>query len=70
MTSKMMALRILDLAFMAFTAILLLAVVGVPIEGLLDLIDMSPGEFQGFVLFVLFGVLWLIHAIGTSDSAP
>jgi hypothetical protein len=67
MTSKMMALKLLDLTFMAFTAILLLAAVGVPIEGM---IDMSPREFQGIVLFVLFGVLWLSHAIATSDSAP
>ncbi len=67
MTSKMIALRILGLTFMAFTAILLLAAVGVPIE---DLINMSPGEFQCFALFVMFGALWLSHAIATSDSAP
>jgi hypothetical protein len=53
-----------------FTTILLLAVAGLPIGELLNLFNMSSGEFQAFALFVLFGSLRLIHAIATSDSAP
>jgi hypothetical protein len=70
MTSKMIALKILDGLFLAFTFVLLLAVAGLPLEGLLDLIDMSSREFQAFALFVLFCLLWLIYAIASSDSAP
>ena len=70
MTSKVIALKVLDVIFMSFTTILLLAVAGLPIGELLDLFNMSSGEFQAFALFVLFGSLWLIHAIATSDSAP
>jgi hypothetical protein len=69
-TSKTVALRVLDWIFIAFTAILLLVVAGVPLDGLLDLIDMTSRGFQAFALFMLFATLWLIHAIATSDSAP
>jgi hypothetical protein len=37
---------------------------------LLDLTEMSSREFEGFDLFVLFGLLWLIYEIASSDSAP
>jgi hypothetical protein len=70
MTSKMIALRVLDGIFIGFAAILLLVLAGVPLEGLLAVINMSGREFQPFALFVLFSTLGLIHAIATSDSAP
>jgi len=70
MTSKMVVLKILDGVFIAFALILLLAIVGLPLDILLDLTEMSSREFEGFALFVLFGLLWLIYEIASSDSAP
>ena len=58
MTSKRIVLRALDGIFVTFTAMLILW------------IDMSPGEFHLFAMFVVFAALWLMHAIATSDSAP
>jgi hypothetical protein len=70
MTSKTIALRILDGVFIGFTMLLMLAVAGLPMGWLLDLVEMSLREFQAFALFVVFAALLLIHAIATSDSAP
>jgi hypothetical protein len=70
MTSKMVALKILDGVFIGFALILLLAIVGLPLDLVFDSVDMSSHEFEGFGLFVLFGLLSLIHAIASSDSAP
>ena len=70
MTSKMIALRILDGIFVTFTTVLILWIGGLPIEWLTNLVDMSPSDFHWFAMFVAFAALWLMHAIGTSDSAP
>lgn len=70
MTSKIVTLKILDGIFIALALILLLGIIGLPLDGLLELIEMSSREFEGFVLFVLFGLLWLIYEIAASDSAP
>jgi hypothetical protein len=70
MTSKMVTLKILDGIFIALALILLLGIIGLPLDSLLDLIEMSSREFEGFALFVLFGLLWLIYEIAASDSAP
>jgi len=67
MTSKMIALKILDCLFVALALSLLLSIFGLPIDILLG---MPPREFEGFSLFLLFGLLSLIHAIDSSDSAP
>ena len=70
MTSKTIALRILDGVFIGFTMLSMMGVAGLPMEWLLNLVEMSLREFQSFALFVVFAVLLLIHAIVTSDSAP
>jgi hypothetical protein len=70
MTSKMIALRILDGIFISATIFLLVIVAGLPVDWLLALFAMSMREFQAFALFVIFSSLLLIHAIATSDSAP
>jgi putative Ca2+/H+ antiporter (TMEM165/GDT1 family) len=70
MTSKTIALRILDGVFIGFTILLMMGLAGLPMEWLLNLVEMSLREFQSFALFVVFGALLLIHAIVTSDSAP
>jgi hypothetical protein len=70
MTSKMVALRILDGIFIGVTLVLMMGIAGLPMGWLLDLIEMSLREFQFFALFIVFAALLLIHAIATSDSAP
>ncbi len=70
MTSKTVALRILDGIFIGVTMLLMMGVAGLPMGWLLDLIEMSLREFQSFALFIVFAALLLIHAIATSDSAP
>ena len=70
MTSKMVALRILDGIFIGVTLVLMLGIAGLPMGWLLDLIEMSLREFQAFALFIVFAALLLIHAIATSNSAP
>lgn len=70
MSSKILALRILDGVFVAVAILLLPAAVGLPAHRLIGLANMSLREFQSFALFVLFAILLLIHAIANSDSAP
>jgi len=70
MTSKRIVLRALDAIFVTFTAMLILWIGGLAFDWLSDLVDMSPGEFHWFAMFVVFAALWLMHAIATSDSAP
>ena len=70
MTSKTVALTILDWIFMAATMLMLLVIAGCPVGWLLRLTDMSLREFEWFALFIVFSTLGLIHAIATSDSAP
>ncbi|BAM93226.1 conserved hypothetical protein [Bradyrhizobium oligotrophicum S58] len=70
MTSKMIALKILDGIFISATIVLLGIVAGAPADWLLALFAMSMREFQASALFVIFGSLLLIHAIATCDSAP
>lgn len=70
MTSKIIVLRVLDWIFVAFTCVLILWIGGLPIGWLTNWVNMSPGEFHWFAMFVVFAALWLMHAITTSDSAP
>ena len=70
MTSKTVALTILDWIFMAATMLMLLVIAGCPVGWLLRLTDMSLREFESFALFIVVSTLGLIHAIATSDSAP
>jgi len=70
MTSKTVALTILDWIFMAATMLVLLVIAGCPVGWLLRITEMSLREFEWFALFIVFSTLGLIHAIATSDSAP
>lgn len=67
MTSRMIALKILDLIFIGATMLILLGIAGLPMEWLLAFADMSLREFQWIGLFIVSAALWLIHAIA---SAP
>jgi hypothetical protein len=70
MTSKTIVLRMLDTLIIAFLAVLTLSVTGLPMGWLARLFHMSSREFRDFSMFVVFGAMLLMHAIGTSDSAP
>jgi hypothetical protein len=70
MSSKMIALRILDTIIMVFLAILALSMAGLPLGWLPRLFHMSLREFQGSSIFIVSAAMWLMHAIATSDSAP
>jgi hypothetical protein len=70
MTSKILVQRLLDWIFVGVSMLLVMGVAGLPMDWMLDLLDMSSPEFKAFGLFVLFASILLIHAIATSDSAP
>ncbi len=70
MTSKTVALAILDWIFMSATMLMLLVIAGCPVGWLLRIAGMGLREFEWFALFIVFSTLGLIHAIVTSDSAP
>ncbi len=67
MTSKAIALRILDTVVIVFLVALAMSVAGLPLA---PLFHMSLREFHGFSIFVVSAAMWLMHAIATSDSAP
>jgi hypothetical protein len=69
MTSRMIALKVLDGMFIAVTMLVLLGIAGLPMNWLLTLADMSLHEFRWPGLFIVFASIWLIHAIATSDPA-
>ncbi len=68
MMSKMIVLRLFDGIFVGASMLLIMGVAGLPMDWMLDLLDMSSLEFKAFGLFVLFASILLIHAIATSDS--
>jgi hypothetical protein len=70
MTSKMIALRVLDSILVVGTGGLILSIAGLPMDWLSNALDMSAGEFRAFAIFMVFAALWLMHAIASSDSAP
>jgi hypothetical protein len=69
MTSKAFALKVLDGMVGAVLGTLILSTAGFPTPWLAGLLDISAREFPGFSLFIVFAALWLMHEIGTSDSA-
>jgi hypothetical protein len=70
MTSKILVLRLLDWIFVGVSMLMVMGVAGLPMDWMVDLLDMSSLEFKAFGLFVLFASILLIHAVATSDSAP
>jgi hypothetical protein len=69
MTSKI-AVLIPDMAFVAFTTMLILWIGGLPLHWLLDLVDLARVELHWLAMLVVFAALWLMRAIATSESAP
>jgi hypothetical protein len=62
MSPKSKAMRILDALLIGFTMMLVLAVGGLPLEWLLDLISTASLALEGLALAVLSAAVWLIHA--------
>ena len=67
MTSKMIALRVLDSIIVVGTGGLILSIAGLPMDWLSRALDMSIGEFRAFAIFMVFAALRLMHAIASSD---
>ena len=53
MTSKIFVLRLLDGIFIGFSMVLIMGVAGLPMDWVLNLLDMSSPEFTAFGSFVL-----------------
>ena len=70
MTSKTIVLRILDALIVGFLAVLALSIAHLPIGWLARMLHMSIREFNAFSIFIVSAAMWLMYAIGTSDSAP
>jgi hypothetical protein len=67
MTTKKRAMRILDGIFIGFTMVLVMAVGGLPIEWLLDLVSKTSIAIEGVALLVLSAAVSLIYAIAGPD---
>ena len=63
MTSKMIALKVLDLVFIGATTLILLGITGLPMEWLLTFAEMSLREFQWFGLFLVIGAIPLVGGL-------
>jgi hypothetical protein len=70
MTSKTIALKVLDGVIATAIGVLGLSMAGFPVQWLSGLLEMSPREFREFSIFIIFAALWLMHVITVSDSAP
>lgn len=70
MTSKTIVLKMLDILIITFLTVQTLSVAGLPMGWMPRLFHMTSREFRDFSIFVVFGAMLLMHAIGTSDSAP
>ena len=67
MTPKKKAMNVLDGVFIGFTMVLVMAVGGLPVEWLLDLVSKTSIAIEGVALLVLSAALSLIYAIAGSD---
>ncbi len=67
MSQKNKAMRILDAVFIAFTMVLVMAVAGLPVEWLLDLVSKTSIAIEGLALAVASAALGLIYAVAGSE---
>ena len=67
MSQKHKAMRVLDAIFIVFTMLLVMAVAGLPLEWLLDLVSKTSVAIVGLALAVASGAVGLIYAIAGSD---
>lgn len=67
MSQKHRAMRILDAVFIGFTMVLVMAVAGLPVEWLLDLVSRTSLAIEGLALAVASAALGLIYAVAGSE---
>jgi len=67
MSQKHKAMRILDAVFVGFTMVLVMAVGGLPVEWLLDLVSKTSLAIEGLALAVAPAALGLIYALAGSE---
>jgi hypothetical protein len=67
MSHKHKALTILDGIFIAFTMMMVMAVAGLPVEWLFDLVSKTSIAIEGLALAVVSAALGLIYAIAGSE---
>jgi hypothetical protein len=66
MSQKHKAMTILDAVFIGFTMVLVMAVAGLPVEWLFDLVSRTSVAIEGLALAVASAALGLIYAIAGS----
>jgi hypothetical protein len=67
MSQKHKTMRLLDAVLIAFTMVLVMAVGGLPLEWLLDLVSKTSIAIEGLALAVASAALGLIYAIAGSE---
>jgi hypothetical protein len=67
MSQKNKAMKILDAVFIAFTMMMVMAVAGLPLEWLLDLVSKTSLAIEGGALAVASAAVGLIYAIAGSE---
>jgi hypothetical protein len=67
MSQKNRVMKILDGIFIAFTMMMVMAVAGLPVEWLLDLVSKTSLAIEGLALAVASAALGLIYAIAGSE---
>jgi hypothetical protein len=67
MSQKHKAMTILDAAFIVFTMMLVMAVAGLPVEWLLDLVSKTSLAVESLALAVASAAVGLIYAIAGSE---
>ena len=67
MSQKHSTMRILDAVFIGFTMVLVMAVAGLPVEWLLDLVSRTSLAIEGLALAVASAALGLIYAVAGSE---
>jgi hypothetical protein len=67
MSQKHKAMTILDAVFIVFTMTMVMAVAGLPVEWLLDLVSKTSLAIEGLALAVVSAALGLIYAIAGSE---
>jgi hypothetical protein len=67
MSQKHKAMRILDAVLIGFTMVLVMAVGGLPVEWLLDLVSKTSLAIEGLALAVASAALGLIYALAGSE---
>ena len=67
MSQKHKAMKILDAVFVGFTMVLVMAVGGLPVEWLLDLVSKTSLAIEGLALAVTSAALGLIYALAGSE---